>query len=133
MPKDSLGILKLGSNDLIKIARIKSFAFPKKASNVLVYLSDKEAADTTKKKKPTKEDTDSFFADEHAVGASKGVTDYQLSEDGNYLLYISTGIKKDSTTKAGVYLYDILKDQNKHISSGKGTYKNLAFDELAKQ
>ncbi|MBU0695878.1 MAG: prolyl oligopeptidase family serine peptidase [Bacteroidetes bacterium] len=152
MPKDSLGILKLGSSDFIKVPRIKSFAFPKKVSNVLAYLSEKEVADTTKKKKPAKEDNALFFADETSSSSSKegtlltlkdlksgkektfkGVTDYQLSDNGNYLLYVSTGLKKDSILKAGVYLYDISNDQDKHISSGKGIYKNLAFDESTTQ
>lgn len=154
LPKDSLGILNLNTMELIKIPRIKSYSFPEKASTVLAYLVDKEPADTTKKKKPApKEDTDFMFADEPATpGASKegtnlflknlengteiifkGVTEYELSKNGAYLLYVSTGIKKDSSLTPGVYVYDIKAGQAKLLTTGKGIFKNLTFDEKATQ
>ncbi len=50
MPKDSLGIIELGSDSLVKIARAKSFKTPEKAAGYLAYLMDKPLPDTTKKK-----------------------------------------------------------------------------------
>ncbi|NCI46460.1 S9 family peptidase [Sediminibacterium soli] len=41
MPKDSLGILQLGSDKLSKIARIKSFKMPEEGAGWLAYLMDK--------------------------------------------------------------------------------------------
>jgi dipeptidyl aminopeptidase/acylaminoacyl peptidase len=155
MPKDSLGLVKLNSSELIKIPRIKSFAFPEDASNIFVYLADKELPDTTKKKKPvaTKEDSANYFADETPASATskegtnlvvknlesgndaifKGVTEYQISKNGNYVMYVSTGTKKDSTLKAGIYIYDVKANNSKQISAGKGIYKNLTFDEKSTQ
>ncbi|OAQ39576.1 peptidase S9 [Pedobacter psychrophilus] len=153
LPKDSLGILNLKTLELIKIPRIKSYAFPEKVGNVLAYLVDKDPTDTVKKKKPvSKTDNDFFFADETPAAAAKegtnltlknlengtetifkGVTDYQLSKYGNFIMYVCTGIKKDSSLKAGVYLYDIQKQKSKLLTSGKGIYKNLSFDEKATQ
>jgi dipeptidyl aminopeptidase/acylaminoacyl peptidase len=155
MPKDTLGLVDLNSSVLTKIPRVKTFAFPEDASNIFVYLADKELPDTTKKKKPasTKEDSDYFFADETPAAATnkegtnlvvknlesgkdfifKGVTDYQISKNGLYVLYVSTGIKKDSTLKAGIYVYDVKANNSKLISTGKGIYKNLTFDEKASQ
>ncbi|MBC7653891.1 MAG: S9 family peptidase, partial [Oligoflexus sp.] len=52
LPKDSLGIINLKTLALIKIPRIKSYAFAEKVGNVLAYLVDKDPTDTVKKKKP---------------------------------------------------------------------------------
>ncbi|MFC5285265.1 S9 family peptidase [Pedobacter alpinus] len=154
MPKDSLGILNFGSKNLQKIANVKSFALPENNSNVLVYLLDKELADTTKAKKPNKKtDSDYFFADEEAKPAAskegtvlvlkylksnndvtfKGVTDYLLSKNGAYLLYNATAVKKDSATKAGVFIFEIATKKTTNLTSGKGIYKNFVFDEEANQ
>ncbi|MEO5909282.1 MAG: prolyl oligopeptidase family serine peptidase [Pelobium sp.] len=154
LPKDSLGILNLKTMELIKVPRIKSYSFPEKASNILAYLVDKEPTDTTKKKKPApKEDSDFFFADEPATpGATKegtnlflknlengteiifkGVTEYELSKNGAQLLYVCTGVKKDSTLTPGVYVYDIKTGKSIILTTGKGIFKNLSFDENATQ
>ena len=154
MPKDSLGVLKLSDRSLVKIPRVKSYAFPEKASNVIAYLLDKEPADTSARRKPAaKEDADYFFADESPApvvlkeGTNlvlknfdnqtetifKGVTDYQLSANGTYLLYVCSGIKKDSSVVAGVILYDVKSNTSKSLTNGKGIYKNLSFDEKASQ
>jgi dipeptidyl aminopeptidase/acylaminoacyl peptidase len=155
MPKDSLGLVNLSTSILTKIPRVKNYAFPEKASNIFVYLLDKDLPDTTKKKKPAaiKEDDATFFyADETPAATAKegtnmviknfesgnemifkGVTDYQISKNGNYVLYVSTGIKKDSTLKAGIYIYDVKADNIKLLSAGKGIFKNLTFDEKSFQ
>ena len=131
MPKDSLGIVSLANSQFWKIPRVKSFKFPKKDGNVVAYLLDKEPADTTKKKAPLKkDDSDFFFADEPASATTKegnslilrdlksqtettfkGVTEYEFSENGKFLLFATTAIKKDSTLKAGTYLYDLEKSK----------------------
>ena len=153
LPKDSLGILNLKTYELVKVPRIKSYYFPEKAGNVLAYLVDKDPTDTIKKKNPiSKTDNDYFFVDEIPSPITKegtnltlknlengietifkGVTEYQFSKYGNFLMYACTAIKKDSTLKAGVYLYDIQKQESKLLTGGKGIYKNLSFDEKATQ
>lgn len=48
MPKDSLAIVDITASTIEKIPAVKSYKLPEKASNVLTYLLEKSAADTTK-------------------------------------------------------------------------------------
>ncbi|HEY1025425.1 MAG TPA: prolyl oligopeptidase family serine peptidase [Sphingobacteriaceae bacterium] len=155
MPKDSLGIVTLNNSSLFKVGRVKSYKLPEKASGVVAYLLDK-APDSTKKKgiTTTKDNDNDFFADDEGSSSSsknegtnlvlrrlvtgtektfKYVTDYSLSNNGKLLVFVSSGTKKDSVNKPGVFLYDIEKDIVKRISSGKGNYKSLTFDEASAQ
>jgi dipeptidyl aminopeptidase/acylaminoacyl peptidase len=50
MPKDSLGIVELGVDSVLKIARVKSFKTPEKAAGWVAYQIEKPLPDTTKKK-----------------------------------------------------------------------------------
>ena len=50
MQKDSLGIVELGSDSVIKIPRVKSFKAPEKASGWIAYLLEKPLPDSAKKK-----------------------------------------------------------------------------------
>ena len=50
MPKDSLGVVKLGDKTLHKTPRLKSFKLPDDAGGWLAYLLDKEPADAPKSK-----------------------------------------------------------------------------------
>ncbi|HUH33748.1 MAG TPA: hypothetical protein VLZ28_07320, partial [Daejeonella sp.] len=155
MPKDTLGIMALGQSPVTKVARVKSYKLPEKASNVVAYLMDKAPADTAKKKKAANNGNDfDFLADDDAPSSAaktegtdlvvyklaagtqtifKYVTEYTLSNNGKILAFVSSGSKKDSVMKAGLFWYDIEKDQLKYISSGKGNYKNLTFDDTDQQ
>ncbi|NEU07275.1 S9 family peptidase [Flavihumibacter sp. R14] len=153
MPKDTLGIITLGKAGMVKVPRVKSYRMPEKGAGLLVYLSEKEAADTTRKKiSDKKTDTEAGVADEPSLAAKnegtelvlyklstgskrtfKYVTEYSLSNSGKYLAFVSGGSKKDSVNLPGLYWYDIEKDGLRKISSGKGTYKNLVFDDLDQQ
>ncbi|MBC7652808.1 MAG: hypothetical protein H7101_13770, partial [Deinococcales bacterium] len=48
MPKDSLAIVNLVTLTIEKIPRVKSYKLPEKASNILFYLLEKSAADTSR-------------------------------------------------------------------------------------
>lgn len=152
MPKDSLGIIALGNSQLWKIPRVKSYKFPKKAGHVIAYLLEKEKTDSTKASLSKKEKDDDFLADDpkSEVAAEggflilrtlksqteikfKAVTAYEFSENGKYLLFSSTTIKKDSLNKAGTFLYDLEKNKTIALTIGKGVYKNLVFDEKGTQ
>jgi dipeptidyl aminopeptidase/acylaminoacyl peptidase len=49
MPKDSLAIVKLGDNKVVKTPRLKSFKMPDDAGGWLAYLLDKEPTEAPKK------------------------------------------------------------------------------------
>ena len=49
MPKDSLAVVKLGENKVVKTPRLKSFKMPDDAGGWLAYLLDKEPTEVPKK------------------------------------------------------------------------------------
>jgi dipeptidyl aminopeptidase/acylaminoacyl peptidase len=51
MPKDSLAIVLLGADSVIKISRVKSFKTPEKGTGWVAYHADKPMPDTAAKKK----------------------------------------------------------------------------------
>lgn len=50
MPKDSLGIVELGIDSVMKIARVKSFKSPEKGTGWLAYQYEKPLPDSSRKK-----------------------------------------------------------------------------------
>ncbi len=50
MPKDSLGIIMLGTDSISRIPLVKSFRTPEKAGGWMAYLADKPLPDSSKKK-----------------------------------------------------------------------------------
>ena len=146
MPKDTLGFMALGSTAITKVAGVRSFKMAEKAP-VLAYLAPSDtvkkavAADTSRRAvantiaPPTREGAD-LTIKQLLTGKQrtfKFVTDYQLSKDGKFLAYAVTAPRRSKDVQSGVYMYDMEKDAVKAISSGRGTYKNLVFDETAKQ
>src|SRR5690606_22443659 len=50
------------------------------------------------------------------------------------LVFVRKAEEKDSIgLDAGLYYYDLATKQSRHISSGKGTYKNITFDDASAQ
>jgi len=146
MPKDTLGFMTLGSTVITKVAGVRSFKMAEKAP-VMAYLAPSDtvkkaaAADTSRRAvantiaPPTREGAD-LTVKQLLTGKQrtfKYVTDYQLSKDGKFLAYAVTAPRRSKDVQSGVYFYDIEKDAVKAVSSGRGTYKNLVFDETAKQ
>jgi dipeptidyl aminopeptidase/acylaminoacyl peptidase len=64
----------------------------------------------------------------------KNVGDYQLNKLGTLMAFTVTVPRgKTADLKTGVYVYDIEKDVLKTISTGRGTYRNLVFDDAGTQ
>lgn len=138
LPKDSLGIFSFTSHKTEKIADVKSFKVPEKAGGWLAYQLDikkeeKSKAgeapkpDPNKKPKKVKKNSDEngytlvlrkFEGKETQFGFVK---DYTFAKYGQGLLFSSTG--NDSTLKAGVYWYDLQKQELKTLHEGKSKYK----------
>lgn len=145
-PKDTLAIINLATRQVTKVPAVRSFKVPDKAA-VLAYLAPSDtlkkpaASDTSKKAvantiaPPTKEGatlTIRSFTDakEHHFDY---VSDYQFSKNGKWLAYSVTAPKKSKDIKSGIYIYDVEKGTSKLISSGRGTYRNLVFDDAGTQ
>lgn len=52
MPKDTLVIVELGTDNIVRIPRVKGFRAPQKAGGWVAYQMEKPLPDTTKKKAP---------------------------------------------------------------------------------
>lgn len=150
LPKDTLGIANLTNNNVIKIARVKSFKMPETGFGYLAYQLDK--LDTAKKAlAPTlKKDIAIDFADDEPAGGPKKeegtdlivrnlatgvdkiykyVTDYAFSKDGKQIVFACSGSKKDKTAPQGVYLLNTEKGLLKTLVKGRGSFKGFTFDD----
>jgi hypothetical protein len=146
MPKDTLGLLTLGKTLVTKVPGVRSFKIAEKAP-VIAYLAPSDtvkkpaASDTSRRATattiapPTREGAD-LTIKQLVSGKQrtfKYVTEYQLSKNGQLLAYAVTAPRRSKDVQSGVYLYDLERDAVKAISSGRGTYRNLVFDEAGKQ
>ncbi len=141
-----MGIITLGSNSVVKVPSIRSFKVAEKAP-VIAFLASSDTlkkpkvSDTSKKAvaatiaPPVKEGAD-LTVKQLLNGKErtfKFVSEYQLSKNGKLVAYSVIAPKKSTTVISGLYVYDIDKDTLKRISTGRGTYHNLVFDEAGKQ
>ena len=148
MPKDSLGIYALETGKLTKFANVKSFQLAEKAS-VLAFLGTKAPVKDIKPKAPAdtlKKLTDGLL-DANKAGAPltivnllnsrarefAAVTDYQLSKTGNKTAFAVAAPKNSKDVQSGLFVFDVASGNLKKLSSGKGTYKSLAFDDAGRQ
>lgn len=120
-PKDSLGILLLEKDSLIKISRIKSFKLSEEGGWLAYQLDhnelDNEQGDSKKKKKKKKKSKESedyksdgnllyLFHPDKNEWCSKDVRSYELSKNGNYLAYTTHRKYKCDSVKFSIVLTD---------------------------
>ncbi|MGX5817280.1 alpha/beta hydrolase family protein [Chitinophaga lutea] len=152
MPKDSMGILKLGEKDILKVPGVRSFKTPEKGGGLIAYLIEKPKADTTRgnrKPAPAKD-----FADDDTPGKPGGaesgdlvirltasgqtdtvrnVSSYTLAKPGNYIALATTASKKDSLSRSAVLLWNVQQRKADTVSRGDGSFVQFAFDEPGRQ
>jgi dienelactone hydrolase len=150
MPKDSLGIVQFGQDSVVRIGRVKSFALPEKGAGWMAYQLEKDEAkkDTTKPAASKdmladagpndtdkkKENGTNLVIREFSTGQEYRfpfIKEYLFSKNGQSLIFASTG--NDSTIAAGVFLFSTATRKPDTLNIGKGTYKQLAFDEEGQQ
>jgi len=143
-PKDTLGIVTVGKYNLEKVPAIKSFKIAEKAP-VVAYLSPadsvKKPTDTSKKAiaatvAPPTRDGAELTVRQLITGKTRSfeyVSEYQLTKNGKLLAFAVTAPRKSKVFKSGLYVYDIDNDTLKKVSTGRGNYRNLVFDDAGKQ
>ncbi|MDB4925748.1 prolyl oligopeptidase family serine peptidase [Mucilaginibacter sp.] len=143
-PKDTLCIVTLGMPGVEKIPAIRSFKTAEKAS-VIAYLAPADSSAVTTAKKPGTDTTKTLTPPvpgaeltvrQMATGKTRSfkyVSDYQLNKTGTLLAFSVTAPRRSATIKSGVFVYDIEKDVLKPVSTGRGTYHTLVFDEAGNQ
>jgi dipeptidyl aminopeptidase/acylaminoacyl peptidase len=156
MPQDTLVIYHLLNQNLTQIPNIKSYQLPKKAGGFLAYQvepakpekskkddksKEKEEGEKPKekaKKKIKKESKKNGYhliirnLSDNSADTLKYITDYEFTENGQFLAYLTTGI--DSTDyKAGIYIFNTLNKQSVAIFENKNEAKNLTWDDAGEK
>lgn len=60
MPKDSIGIVELANDSIVKVAKIKSFKIPERAGGWVAYLKEKDLTTSRSATSPTQNTVDSL-------------------------------------------------------------------------
>ncbi|MDR0573479.1 MAG: prolyl oligopeptidase family serine peptidase [Tannerella sp.] len=133
LPKDSLGWLRLGTQNIKRIPDVKSYKLPEKASDFFAYTTQM-LKDTVKHKKDEKpEYLILYYFESGTSDTIPYVENYTVSKNGKYLSYVTKPPEKDSTAIPGVFLYDTKLHKSITLMESKGAYKLQSFDEEASQ
>ncbi|MDR1746563.1 MAG: prolyl oligopeptidase family serine peptidase [Tannerella sp.] len=134
MPQDSLGILRLGTKHVEKIAAVKSYQMSEKASDFFACTTAMPKDTVHPDRKDEKHD---YLIVYRFLSGQKDtipfVANYTVSKNGKYLSYITKPSEKDSIAVPGIYLYDPATQQSVILKEGKGEYKSPVFDETGDQ
>lgn len=138
MPKDTLGIFDFQTQQVTKIADVKSYKTPSKAGGWMAYISEKMPESTDEDSKPKKVSDDNGYTlvlKNLASGEDQlipYVRDYQFDAQGTSLIYYSTGT---TSKQAGVYVHDLSTQTASLLMEGHSKYKisYLSFDEEGEQ
>ena len=129
-PKDSLGILQLGTDDIKKVAKVKSYKMPLKASGWLAYWNEK-STDTKVASDGSNLVLKNLVNDEEKT--FNLVSEYYFDKGGNKLLLEISRNTKDSLSQSFVLLHDLYSNITDTISRNGNDFKNFVFDEDGEQ
>ena len=129
-PKDSLGIVELGKEEVYKFPKVRSYKVPAKAAGWLAYWMEKnkeataadEGADLVLKNLKT--------GDEKTFSM---VSEYYFDKQGTKLLLETSRNSKDSLSKAYVLLYHLASGKTDSICRGGNDFRSFVFDETGNQ
>jgi len=141
MPKDSLLIVNLQNKDESKIPAVKSYKLAQNKNEYVAYLTEVEKgiteSDSTKTEKNKPKKTETLIVQHLSTGDTlhfPKVEQYAWSQNEDFLAFSKKNDAKDSLANdAGLYIFDITSKQLKKISNGKGTYKEITFDDQGSQ
>ncbi|WP_437921323.1 prolyl oligopeptidase family serine peptidase [Sphingobacterium sp. LRF_L2] len=144
MPKDSLAIFHLADKSLWKVGDVNSYKLAQNKNDYIAFLREQKNTSaqttdsTTTKGKVKKDKTESVLTLKNLTTGDTvnfhKVDLYIWSPSEDFLVFSKKNDEKDSLANdAGIYLYDVVKKTVKKISNGKGTYKNLTFDDQSAQ
>ncbi len=134
IPEDTLVILSETDKLKKEIETLKAFKSKIEKEKI---DADNKKKDKSAKKSPKKESKENGtkLVLRNLTTAKQDtflfVTAYNFDKKGTKLAFVSTG--NDSTFKAGIYIYDLTKNNLQHILNKAGKFKNLSFDEEGTQ
>lgn len=152
LPKDSLGILFLDNDSLIKIPKVKSFVFADSLSNFLIYKSMKKKEmkmqqpkekgwwifkkkNTLKPKPPKMQKGDHlvvYFPLEGKKYKYKDIDDFTINHDGSKIAFTKVD-ETDSIPQSTVRIFTSKTRTTKTIFEKPGLVDDFTFDESGNQ
>ena len=137
LPGDSLCILNLERNLILKIPALQKFSVPEEWSGYIVYqltqFADEQDTTRENSKKAIKGSGKKGYPllirnlNSGQEDTIPYVKDYQVSKKAPQIMVYSTG--RDSTFHAGVYNFNCGQSKLQPLALQKGTYKKLAISE----
>jgi len=130
LPKDSLGILELGNDTVMKTAQVVSYKLPARGSGWVAFRKEKS------KDAPGTADGGDLLLKNLVTGEEKKfslITEYFFDKKGSVLLMESSRSSKDSLGKNVVLLYHLSTGHTDTLSRGGNDFKNFVFDEAGSQ
>ncbi len=133
IPKDSLGIIELGKEEIYKIAGIKNFKTPEKAAGWLAY--QQESKKDSSKNNKTAEDPGLVLRNLYGGNEMvfKNIKDYYFNKSGRKLLLLSAKDPKDSLSYPAVLLYDLSLNVTDTLSRGGNDFRNFTMNDDGSQ
>lgn len=140
MPKDSLGILIFGRNEIKKYPKLKSFKIPEENARWIAFAVDpapasKDTTENNSKKKKEKQENDNLVLFEVKTGDTlmfRNVSDWTYAKKGASVFFCRE--MKDSTgTVSSLLAFDTSTGQSSKIYSEEGWMKKLTSDETGSQ
>ena len=152
MPQDTLSIYNLKEGLVEVVGKVESFIIPAEWAGWMAWQKEAEK-DTTKKTESKSGGERSSGSASRSRGGSGGgrsgdsdktfplfiknlntgeisevpaVSNYIFAKEKEILVFISEG--KDSTFKAGIYVYNLAEDTKSLILNGKGKFKQLIIN-----
>jgi hypothetical protein len=145
LPQDSLAILELATGEVERVAGVKSFRLPEERGGWLAYLLVREPQDSATAGEPSgEEQEDENEREPSEVGTTLVLRDlasgderrfefvaaYAFSEGGDRLAYVASTPDGEGD---GVWVVDVATGAAHTVSTGRGKYRSLAFDDDGRQ
>lgn len=129
-PKDSLGIVEFGNEQVNKIPKIRSFKVPEKGSGWLAYWMEKS------KDAPASDDGTDLILKNLNTGTDKTfslVSEYHFDKMGTKMILETGKNPKDSFGKAYVLLVHLSSAKTDTLARGGNDFRGFAFDDQGNQ
>lgn len=127
-PKDSLGIIELGADTILKEAEVKSYKIPEKNAQWVAWQLEKPLPDSVSKKE---EGAPLVIFDLSAKNRRtvEPVGEYTWSKAGNLLVFSATISKKDSLLQPSVCVFRTAENRFDTLLKGGNDFRNYTLDE----
>ena len=128
MPKDSLGIVELGKEEILTISNVRNYKTPQKAAGWVAYQMEKE--------KGSEQSGSNLILRDIDKGTEKvfrNISEYHFNKSGRKLLLHAANNSKDSLSRPLVLLYDLRIGVLDTLSRYGNDFKNFIFSDDGSQ